>query len=324
MENDNLFKKLGELIGNEPISMEEAERRFAESDLDTGYDALADLLYDSPELLVVDKDNNTVYSKYRVKIKPARPEWPEGPLGDESMAQMREMFISKILPNTIKNGQARITDKTAEQIAGIIGAAERLEEWGFTNATDLTLKLLASHNAHIATVDTPKGKAERIIIDIEPGTQPVTIVDPVINEDNKRDRKPKPGTPSTPIPPTPPKPQKISRYYLGHFAYFPNEYKGFAADIAERAVGDDWFVLDEPGDRPMRLVEAKLSNNFALAVRDAIAGKPSGLAIAFDTARFDTGFVTAEGKHIIAHFATNIERDSRRFQTWIYTDLTEE
>lgn len=310
MENDNLFKKLGELIGNEPISMEEAERRFAESDLDTGYDALADLLYDSPELLVVDKDNNTVYSKYRVKIKPARPEWPEGPLGDESMTQMRELFISKILPNTIKNGQARITDKTAEQIVGLIGAAERLAEWGFTNATDLTLKLLASHNAHIATVDTPKGKAERIIIDIEPGS-----------------KKPGPAGPKGPKEPTPlppPKPQKISRYYLGHFAYFPNDYKGFAAAIAERAVGDDWFVIDEPGDRPMRLVEAKLSNNFALAVRDALAGKPSGLAIAFDTARFDTGFVTAEGKHIIAHFATNIERDSRRFQTWIYTDLTEE
>lgn len=310
MENDNLFKKLGELIGNEPISMEEAERRFAESDLDTGYDALADLLYDSPELLVVDKDNNTVYSKYRVKIKPARPEWPEGPLGDESMTQMRELFISKILPNTIKNGQARITDKTAEQIAGLIGADERLEEWGFANATDLTLKLLASHNAHIATVDTPKGKAERIIIDIEPGS-----------------KKPGPAGPKGPKEPTPlppAKPQKISRYYLGHFAYFPNDYKGFAADIADRAVGDDWFVIDEPGDRPMRLVEAKLSNNFALAVRDALAGKPSGLAIAFDTARFDTGFVTAEGKHIIAHFATNIERDSRRFQTWIYTDLTEE
>lgn len=310
MENDNLFKKLGELIGNEPISMEEAERRFAESDLDTGYDALADLLYDSPELLVVDKDNNTVYSKYRVKIKPTRPEWPEGPLGDESMTQMRELFISKILPNTIKNGQARITDKTAEQIAGLIGADERLEEWGFANATDLTLKLLASHNAHIATVDTPKGKAERIIIDIEPGS-----------------KKPGPAGPKGPKEPTPlppAKPQKISRYYLGHFAYFPNDYKGFAADIAERAVGDDWFVIDEPGDRPMRLVEAKLSNNFALAVRDALAGKPSGLAIAFDTARFDTGFVTAEGKHIIAHFATNIERDSRRFQTWIYTDLTEE
>ena len=303
MENDNLFKKLGELIGNEPISMEEAERRFAESDLDTGYDALADLLYDSPELLVVDKDNNTVYSKYRVKIKPARPEWPEGPLGDESMTQMRELFISKILPNTIKNGQARITDKTAEQIVGLIGAAERLAEWGFTDATDLTLKLLASHNAHIATVDTPKGKAERIIIDIEPGS-----------------KKPGPAGPKGPKEPTPlppAKPQKISRYYLGHFAYFSN-------DIAERAVGDDWFVIDEPGDRPMRLVEAKLSNNFALAVRDALAGKPSGLAIAFDTARFDTGFVTAEGKHIIAHFATNIERDSRRFQTWIYTDLTEE
>lgn len=310
MENDNLFKKLGELIGNEPISMEEAERRFAESDLDTGYDALADLLYDSPELLVVDKDNNTVYSKYRVKIKPARSEWPEGPLGDESMTQMRELFISKILPNTIKNGQARITDKTAEQIVGLIGAAERLAEWGFTNATDLTLKLLASHNAHIATVDTPKGKAERIVIDIEPGS-----------------KKPGPTGPKGPKEPTPlppAKPQKISRYYLGHFAYFPNEYKGFAADIAERAVGDDWFVIDEPGDRPMRLVEAKLSNNFALAVRDALAGKPSGLAIAFDTARFDTGFVTAEGKHIIAHFATNTERDSRRFQTWIYTDLTEE
>lgn len=310
MENDNLFKKLGELIGNEPISMEEAERRFAESDLDTGYDALADLLYDSPELLVVDKDNNTVYSKYRVKIKPALPEWPEGPLGDESMTQMRELFISKILPNTIKNGQARITDKTAEQIVGLIGAAERLAEWGFTNATDLTLKLLASHNAHIATVDTPKGKAERIIIDIEPGS-----------------KKPGPAGPKGPKEPTPlppAKPQKISRYYLGHFAYFPNDYKGFAASIAERAVGDDWFVLDEPGDRPMRLVEAKLSNNFALAVRDALAGKPSGLAIAFDTARFDTGFVTAEGKHIIAHFATNTERDSRRFQTWIYTDLTEE
>ena len=310
MENDNLFKKLGELIGNEPISMEEAERRFAESDLDTGYDALADLLYDSPELLVVDKDNNTVYSKYRVKIKPARPEWPEGPLGDESMTQMRELFISKILPNTIKNGQARITDKTAEQIVGLIGAAERLAGWGFTDATDLTLKLLASHNAHIATVDTPKGKAERIIIDIEPGS-----------------KKPGPAGPKGPKEPTPlppAKPQKISRYYLGHFAYFSNDYKGFAADIAERAVGDDWFVIDEPGDRPMRLVEAKLSNNFALAVRDALAGKPSGLAIAFDTARFDTGFVTAEGKHIIAHFATNIERDSRRFQTWIYTDLTEE
>lgn len=310
MENDNLFKKLGELIGNEPISMEEAERRFAESDLDTGYDALADLLYDSPELLVVDKDNNTVYSKYRVKIKPARPKWPEGPLGDESMTQMRELFISKILPNTIKNGQARITDKTAEQIAGLIGADERLEEWGFANATDLTLKLLASHNAHIATVDTPKGKAERIIIDIEPGS-----------------KKPGPAGPKGPKEPTPlppAKPQKISRYYLGHFAYFPNDYKGFAAAIAERAVGDDWFVIDEPGDRPMRLVEAKLSNNFALAVRDALAGKPSGLAIAFDTARFDTGFVTAEGKHIIAHFATNTERDSRRFQTWIYTDLTEE
>ena len=310
MENDNLFKKLGELIGNEPISMEEAERRFAESDLDTGYDALADLLYDSPELLVVDKDNNTVYSKYRVKIKPARPEWPEGPLGDESMTQMRELFISKILPNTIKNGQARITDKTAEQIVGLIGAAERLAEWGFTDATDLTLKLLASHNAHIATVDTPKGKAERINTDIEPGS-----------------KKPGPAGPKGPKEPTPlppAKPQKISRYYLGHFAYFSNDYKGFAADIAERAVGDDWFVIDEPGDRPMRLVEAKLSNNFALAVRDALAGKPSGLAIAFDTARFDTGFVTAEGKHIIAHFATNIERDSRRFQTWIYTDLTEE
>ena len=310
MENDNLFKKLGELIGNEPISMEEAERRLAESHLDTGYDALADLLYDSPELLVVDKDNNTVYSKYRVKIKPARPEWPEGPLGDESMTQMRELFISKILPNTIKNGQARITDKTAEQIVGPTGAAERLAEWGFTDATDLTLKLLASHNAHIATVDTPKGKAERIIIDIEPGS-----------------KKPGPAGPKGPKEPTPlppAKPQKISRYYLGHFAYFSNDYKGFAADIAERAVGDDWFVIDEPGDRPMRLVEAKLSNNFALAVRDALAGKPSGLAIAFDTARFDTGFVTAEGKHIIAHFATNIERDSRRFQTWIYTDLTEE
>ena len=172
------------------------------------------------------------------------------------------------------------------------------------------MKLLASHNAHIATVDTPKGKAERIIIDIEPGS-----------------KKPGPAGPKGPKEPTPlppAKPQKISRYYLGHFAYFSNDYKGFAADIAERAVGDDWFVIDEPGDRPMRLVEAKLSNNFALAVRDALAGKPSGLAIAFDTARFDTGFVTAEGKHIIAHFATNIERDSRRFQTWIYTDLTEE
>ena len=226
------------------------------------------------------------------------------------MTQMRELFISKILPNTIKNGQARITDKTAEQIVGLIGAAERLAEWGFTDATDLTLKLLASHNAHIATVDTPKGKAERIIIDIEPGS-----------------KKPGPAGPKGPKEPTPlppAKPQKISRYYLGHFAYFSNDYKGFAADIAERAVGDDWFVIDEPGDRPMRLVEAKLSNNFALAVRDALAGKPSGLAIAFDTARFDTGFVTAEGKHIIAHFATNIERDSRRFQTWIYTDLTEE
>lgn len=320
MENDNLFKKLGELIGNDPISMEEAERRFAESDLDTGYDALADLLYDSPELLVVDKDNNTVYSKYRIKIKPARPEWPEGPLGDESMTQMRELFISKILPNTIKNGQARITDKTAEQIAGIIGAAERLAEWDFDDATDFTLKLLASHNAHIATVDTPKGKAERIIIDIEPGDETPEPVGPKGPKEHKGPKGPSP----LPTSPAPPKPQKISRYYLGHFAYFPNDYKGFAADIAERAVGDDWFVLDEPGDRPMRLVEAKLSNNFALAVRDALAGKSSGLAIAFDTARFDTGFVTAEGKHIIAHFATNTERDSRRFQTWIYTDLTEE
>lgn len=308
MENDNLFKKLGELIGNEPISMEEAERRFAESDLDTGYDALADLLYDSPELLVVDPENNTVYSKYRVKIKPARPEWPEGPLGDESKGTLRELFLAKILPNTIKNGKARITDKTAEQITGIIGAADRLAEWGFADARAFALALLAPCNAHIATVDTPKGKAERIIIDIEPG--------------GKKPGRKGPDE-STPLP-IPTKPQKISRYYLGHFAYFPDEYKGFAADIAGRAVGDDWFVLDEPGDRPMRLVEAKLSNNFALAVRDALACRPSALAIAFDTARFDTGFVTADGKHIVAHFATNTERDTKRFQTWIYTNLTEE
>lgn len=332
MENDNIFRKLGEVIGNEPISMEEAEQRFAESDLDTGYDNLADLLYDFPELLVVDTENGTVYSKYRVKVKPPRPEWPEGPLSDDSMAQLRELYISKILPNTIKNGKARITDKTAEQIIGIIGAAERLAEWGFADATDFTLKLLASHNAHIATVDTTKGKAERIVIDIEPGsknpepTGPKGPTGPTGPKEPTGPKGPKgPKEPNTqPTPTVPAKPQKISRYYLGHFAYFPNEYKGFAADIAARAVGDDWFILDEPGDRPMRLVESKLSNNFALAVRDALAGKPSALAIAFDTARFDTGFVTADGKHIIAHFATNTERDNKRFQSWIYTNLTEE
>lgn len=97
MENDNLFKKLGELIGNEPISMEEAERRFAESDLDTGYDALADLLYDSPELLVVDKDNNTVYSKYRVKIKPGSSRMARGSPGRrEHGANERDVYQQDI------------------------------------------------------------------------------------------------------------------------------------------------------------------------------------------------------------------------------------
>ncbi len=320
MENDNLFKRLGELIGNTPISMDDAEQRFAAGDLDTGYDCLSDLLCDLPELLVVDEETGMVSSKYRAKVKPPKPTWPEGALSDESLEQLRELFFAKILPNTIKEGRARITDKTAEQILDIIGAAERLGEWGYNDSRAFVLSIMAPHKAHIATIDTPKGPAERIIINM-PGT------DDVQPEPKPKNPKPTPKpSEHTPAPEAAPaaKPQKISRYFFGHFAFFPNEYKNFAAEIADRAVGDDWFVIDEPGDRPMRLIESKLNINFALAVREILAGRESALRIEFDSARFDTGFVTSDGKHLIAHFTTNTERDSRRFQSWMYIGITEE
>ncbi len=107
MENDNLFKRLGELIGNTPISMDDAEQRFASSGLDTGYDSLSDLLCDLPELLVVDEETGMVSSKYRAKVKPPKPTWPEGALSDESLGQLRELFFAKSAEGNRQGGKRK-------------------------------------------------------------------------------------------------------------------------------------------------------------------------------------------------------------------------
>ena len=116
----------------------------------------------------------------------------------------------------------------------------------------------------------------------------------------------------------------ISMYKLLDFALFPN-YASVLEQLAEMAEADGWFVLTDPDDpQPYYMVDLKLRHNFALAVEQYKKGEDSGITIGLDQASFITGFQTAEGKQITAHFVTNRLRDGINCQSWLFDSFTVE
>lgn len=318
----SLTQQIKDVLGLEPITIAEANRRLADSDgLGIGYDDIEILAAEFPKIVSVDFDADvvTVANKKKEETKKEeskeeRPAEPGAPITKEEADRAREWMLKRINPVTVVDGYAFLTDKAIEQWAVQSGCAPKLAGWGFATVRDFIAFLMADLDYCIVTKSTPSGDAERIRLKV--GAKQ--------SAQNAQSVQSAQSTPSAPKAPAAAKPTVISRYNFTQFAYFADGFKGFATRVAERAAGDDWFVIDEPGDNPMRLVMGKLGINFALAVRDALAHKPSALAICFDRATFDTGFVTAEGKRIIAHFTTNTERDNNRFQSWQFSELTEE
>ncbi|MBR4294507.1 MAG: hypothetical protein IKT53_05920 [Bacteroidaceae bacterium] len=110
----------------------------------------------------------------------------------------------------------------------------------------------------------------------------------------------------------------VSLYNIADFACF-SDYQQTIKELAEMAAEDGWFVLPDANEKsPYFLVNYKFRIAFALAVRKQLAGEDGGFVLRIDSAEFDTGFVTPDGKRIKAYFKLNQQRDNTCWQTWCF------
>lgn len=108
----------------------------------------------------------------------------------------------------------------------------------------------------------------------------------------------------------------LSQYKLLDFAFIPN-YKEVLIQLAQMAEPDGWFVLDEPEESfPGYMIDLKLKYLFAQAVKEQLNGTAEKIKFFVSSAQVDTGFVTKEGAHIIAHFILNRRRNAKDCQNW--------
>ena len=114
--------------------------------------------------------------------------------------------------------------------------------------------------------------------------------------------------------------RSLTLHDIRDFAFF-GDYEGMLRQLAAMAESDGWAVL-EGGIRPYYVVDLLLRCNFALAVEQCRQGDSGRLTVGLERASFDTGFHTAEGSGIVARFSVNLQRDSNRFQSYIFERLT--
>lgn len=130
------------------------------------------------------------------------------------------------------------------------------------------------------------------------------------------------GQPQAPAPapvPTDGKTRFVSIYELSDFACF-DDYNSRLQELGSMAKEDGWFIIDDVNEpKPLRLVNQRLKNNFAISVRQEIRERGAGGIILYpDGAIWDTGFRTPADQVILAHFKLNQYRDASHWQTWTF------
>lgn len=294
---------LRQLVGSGPIALEEAEKRYAEAGMPevTYYDTLADLCSDVDCGIIISPDGLTACARPDHSPTPTLPPPPPPPKGEgrpkgKELDELRSKFVSRINKNAINGNRAMITDNSAMEVVKIIGIADRLAAWEFNDIRAFVKWLMAPCDFKIVKVEKQGKKTERLSFKVD----------------------------VSPLPPSPPPPsagKALSRYMLTHFACFPDGLQKLSEEIAACAVPDDWFVIDDPADRPMRLIDFKLQLAFAMAVRLMKMEQPSALTLGIDWAKFDTGFLTGDGRHVVARFELNQEKSDKRLQNYVYTGI---
>lgn len=127
---------------------------------------------------------------------------------------------------------------------------------------------------------------------------------------------------NTPQPPTNNVPAAhkgfVSIYNISDFAFF-QDYKSMEKELAELASQDGWFILpnEQEKDRYL-LLDYKIRSNFALLVNKQMTEGGNDIMMQPDKVKMRTGFTTPEGKVILAHFILNQQRDSVRWQNWVF------
>ena len=113
----------------------------------------------------------------------------------------------------------------------------------------------------------------------------------------------------------------ISLHKIEDFAFFDN-YDAVLKKVTELAMENGWVILtDSREPQPLYVADLYLRLNFSQAVERHIKGDSSRLRITLEKASLDTGFLTAEGKHIIAVFEINQHRDAVNCQTYRFARL---
>ena len=116
----------------------------------------------------------------------------------------------------------------------------------------------------------------------------------------------------------------ISLHKIEDFAIF-SDYEAMLRNLAEMAEEDGWLVLAHPNEpQPLYVVDLLLRYHFTKAVESHRKGDNSGLSIGLEKACFDTGFHTADGKQIYAHFVINRWRDADNCMSYRFQCLTTE
>ena len=130
---------------------------------------------------------------------------------------------------------------------------------------------------------------------------------------------PSPSIVSSPVSASVPEKQTIlSLYNIFDFCFFP-DYSAALVSLAELAVPDGWFVMEDPDVKyPYQLVSLKLQLDFALLVKEQMNGADERFRIGLDKASFRTGFHTSEGAPIYACLTFNRTRGEKNWQSWAF------
>lgn len=113
----------------------------------------------------------------------------------------------------------------------------------------------------------------------------------------------------------------LSLYKLFDFFYTEN-YKSMYESLISIADLDDYFILpDERESDPYYLIDLALKVNFAKSVRMQINNEGNDIVIGINSAEFNTGFKTNEGKHIYAKLTLNQERDINHIQNYVFKEF---
>lgn len=114
----------------------------------------------------------------------------------------------------------------------------------------------------------------------------------------------------------------VSMFNIFDFAYF-QDYGSVKKELSQLASQEGWFPLPDPQEKdPYLLLDYKFRNNFAILVNKQLKEGGNAIIMQPDRVELYTGFTTDKGNVIKALFKFNQQRDSTRWQNWVFDSFS--